>query len=87
MQRGRDLDVMEMVKVDEVMVTKPITVPLDLPVAKLADEFLRTGRHGFPVVNQDGSLYGVVSLEDYRRAMNGDGIQSSYPSKTLPRGI
>jgi CIC family chloride channel protein len=70
LQSGRDLDVMETVTVSEVMVTKPVTVPVDLPVTKLADEFLRTGRHGFPVINQDGSLFGVVSLEDYRRATN-----------------
>jgi CIC family chloride channel protein len=72
LQSGRDLDVMETVRVSEVMVTKPVTVSTDLPVEKLADEFLRTGRHGFPVVNQDGSLFGVVSLEDYRRATNGE---------------
>jgi CIC family chloride channel protein len=72
LQSGRDLDVMETVRVNEVMVTKPVTVSTDLPVTKLADEFLRTGRHGFPVVNQDGTLYGVVSLEDYRRTMNGE---------------
>lgn len=68
LQSGRDVDVMETVRVSEVMVSKPVTVPVDLPVARLADAFLQTGRHGFPVVNQDGSLYGVVSLEDYRRA-------------------
>jgi chloride channel protein, CIC family len=71
LQSGRDVDVMETVKVNEVMVIKPVTVPVDLPVSELAGEFLRTGRHGFPVINKDGSLFGVVSLEDYRRATNG----------------
>ena len=61
---------METVSVEEVMVTKPITVRIDMPVTKLGSEFLRTGRHGFPVVNHDGSLFGVVSLEDYRRALD-----------------
>lgn len=67
LRSGRDVDVMESVKVEEVMVSQPITVPVDLPVNLLAGEFLRTGRHGFPVLNSDESLYGVVSLEDYRR--------------------
>jgi CIC family chloride channel protein len=71
LQSGRDVDMMETVQISEVMVTKPVTVAVDLPVSELAGEFLRTGRHGFPVMNQDGSLYGVVSLEDYRRATNG----------------
>jgi CIC family chloride channel protein len=68
LRRGRDIDVMESVRVDEVMVCQPVAVPVNLPVSLLAGEFLRTGQHGFSVVNLDGSLFGVVSLEDYRRA-------------------
>ena len=70
LQRGSDLDVMETVRVEEVMVRQPVTVSLDLPVADLAAEFLRTGRHGFPVIDREGNLFGVVSLEDYRRVSN-----------------
>ncbi|MHB8630131.1 MAG: chloride channel protein [Aggregatilineales bacterium] len=70
LRRGRDVDVMETVRVDEVMVKQPVTVAADLPATLLAGEFLRTGRHGFPVLNDDGSLLGVVSLEDYRRAIS-----------------
>jgi CIC family chloride channel protein len=68
LRRGRDVDVMEAVRVDEVMVRQPITVSVDMPIAMLSGEFLRTGRHGFPVIGEDGNLFGVVSLEDYRRA-------------------
>jgi len=68
LESGRDIDAMESVQVDEVMVKDPATVPTSMPIAQLASEFPRTGRHGFPVLNDDGSLYGVVSLEDYRRA-------------------
>jgi CIC family chloride channel protein len=68
LRRGRDIDVMESVRVEEVMVCQPIAVPVDLPISLLAGEFLRTGQHGFSVINEDESLFGVVSLEDYRRA-------------------
>jgi len=68
LRRGRDVDVMEAVRADEVMRSEPAKVPVDLPIRLLADEFARTGRHGFPVVNEDGSLFGMVSLEDLRRA-------------------
>ncbi|MFH1523621.1 MAG: chloride channel protein [Chloroflexota bacterium] len=71
LHQGRDLDVMETVRVEEVMMRKPVTVPVDLPITLLADEFLRTGRHGFPVLDADGNLFGMVSLEDYRRATHG----------------
>lgn len=72
LRRGRDVDVMETVRVDEVMVQQPVTVSANLPAALLAGEFLRTGRHGFPVLDDDGNLLGVVSLDDYRRAMSNE---------------
>jgi CIC family chloride channel protein len=68
---GRAVDVMESVRVEEVMVKKPISVTLDTPVTVLAQRFIDTGRHGFPVLDSGGKLAGVVSLEDYRRAMAG----------------
>jgi CIC family chloride channel protein len=68
LERGRDIDVMESVRVNEVMVSEPVSIRSDMPVSQLAGEFIRTGRHGFPVLYPDGSLMGVVSLEDYRRA-------------------
>jgi len=68
LKRGRDVDVMEAVKVEEVMTRPPETVPVNLPVSVLANEFLRSGRHGFPVIDENGLLFGIVSLVDYRRA-------------------
>jgi CIC family chloride channel protein len=67
LRRGRDVDVMEAVQVEEVMMRPPVTVPASLPASLLANEFLRTGRHGFPVIDEKGELIGIVSLEDYRR--------------------
>ncbi len=68
LKHGQDVDVMEAVLVKEVMMQPPASIPANLPASLLANEFLRTGRHGFPVMNDDGKLLGVVSLEDYRRA-------------------
>lgn len=77
LQRGRDVDVLQTVRVAEVMVRQPITVSADLPVTQLVEQFVRTGRHGFPVLDTQGKLYGMVSLEDYRRA------SSANPDKPL----
>ncbi len=63
------------------MVRKPDTVPASPPVDLLADEFIRTGRHGFPVLNPDASLHGIVSLEDYRRAAEGE--EGPHPGLTV----
>jgi CIC family chloride channel protein len=71
LKQGRVLDIMDTVRVEEVMVVQPVSVPVNMPVVLLSGEFLKTGRHGFPVMDKDGTLYGMVSLEDYRRATNG----------------
>jgi len=75
-QRGRDVDVMESVLIREVMVMEPVIVSDNLPVTILAGKFIETGRHGFPVLDQQGKLFGVVSLEDYRNAVS-DGQEVS----------
>jgi len=75
-QRGRDVDVMESVLVDEVMVREPISVSTDLPITILAERFIETGRHGFPVLDKQGKLFGVVSLEDYRNSVS-DGLEKT----------
>ncbi len=72
LERGRDVDVMESVQVGDVMLPETFALPLDFPVAALAEQFLQTGRHGFAVTNPDGSLCGIVSLEDYRRVLTGE---------------
>ncbi len=72
LERGRDVDVMESVQVGDVMLHETFALPLDFPVAELAERFLQTGRHGFAVVAPDGSLYGIVSVEDYRHALAGE---------------
>jgi CIC family chloride channel protein len=63
---------MESVLVNEVMVKEPIIVSDDLPITILAEKFIETGRHGFPVLDKHGQLFGVVSLEDYRNAVEGN---------------
>ena len=45
---------------------------MDFPVADLGERFLQTGIHGFAVVTEDGSLFGIVSVSDYRRALAGE---------------
>ena len=84
LQRGRDVDVLQTVRVAEVMVRQPVTVSVDLPVAHLVEQFVRTGRHGFPVLDAHGKLYGMVSLEDYRRATSAD--RPNKPLETLTVG-
>ena len=70
-KRGRDVDLMEGVLVVDVMKTNTTTINKNVSAAALADLFLQTNQHAFPVLDDDGKLYGIVSLSDYRRACQG----------------
>jgi CIC family chloride channel protein len=71
-KRGRDVDLMESVLVRDVMQTNHVSVNLQVPVASLAELFLQTNQHAFAVLDDQGKLYGIVSLNDYRRVSQGD---------------
>ncbi len=69
LQQGKDVDVMESVRVSEVMQKELTKLAIDTPIDMLAEKFIETGRHGFAVMDDGDSLYGIVSLEDYRKAV------------------
>lgn len=66
---GRDLNVLEMVTVEEAMSRDYDAVRPETPLAEL-EQLLETSRHhGFPVVDAQGHLRGIVTLSDYRQAI------------------
>jgi CIC family chloride channel protein len=69
LQEGKDIDVMQAVSVREAMTTQMDTIPLEMPLDQLALEFEQTHHHGFPVVDADGKLAGVVTIQDFERAL------------------
>ena len=72
LKRGKDIDLMESVLVQDVMTHQPTTVSQGVSVAVLADLFLQTNQHAFAVLDDDGKLFGIVSLTDYRRVSQGN---------------
>jgi len=66
---GRDVDVMEGVLVEEAMTREMDTVRTDMTLRELEAEFDRTLHHGFPVLDEAGRFYGVVTVKDLRRAL------------------
>lgn len=67
-RHGRDIDVMENVTVEQAMQRSPATVQEDMPVSELGEAFAAAHVHGFPVLNKQGELVGIVALSDYERA-------------------
>jgi CIC family chloride channel protein len=67
LRRGRDVDVLEGVRVGDAL-SQTLTVRPDTSVQELRELFLRTNRHAFPVVADEDRLVGIVSLTDVRNA-------------------
>ncbi|EKD37882.1 MAG: hypothetical protein ACD_75C00958G0005, partial [uncultured bacterium] len=68
--QGRDLDIMQAVKVSEVMRSKPVTIHKDASLAELMGLFQETNLLGFPVLADDNKLWGIVTLQDVHRAQS-----------------
>lgn len=62
-----DIDIMQIVRVSEVMTSQPDVLDAAMTVREARAEFDRTRHHGFPVVS-DGRLVGVCTLTDMARA-------------------
>ncbi len=68
--QGRDMDIMQGVLVSEVMNTEPVTINKDQPITDLYRQFQETHYLGFPVLDEQGNLWGIVTLQDMERAFS-----------------
>ncbi len=105
LRRGVDVeqeemsDVMRTITVKEAMTRDFPTVPTTMRVDELLRVFQKTGRHGFPVVDKEGYLAGIVTQTDVEHHLGtstgkkqqivGDIATKSpfvaYPEQTLDR--
>lgn len=74
---GRDLDIMQGVKVSEVMRSKPITINKDASISELMGLFQETNLLGFPVLDGNNKLWGIVTLQDVHRAESAKDFRST----------
>ena len=68
--QGRDLDIMQSVQVGEVMKKDPVTIGTDELLADLYRKFQETTLLGFPVVNGENLLVGIVTLQDLENILS-----------------
>jgi CIC family chloride channel protein len=87
LERGRDIDVMQGVLVSEAMTRQVDTVFTDMELIDLDRVFHETHHHGFPVLDQEGELYGIVTLQDLDRAREGSGWQSRRVADIATRSV
>ena len=65
-ERGRDLEVLERITVDEVMNESSPFLRENMTVKEAIDYMIRQRVHGVPVLTQQGELYGIVTMHDIR---------------------
>lgn len=68
------------VPVSEVMTKKVLTLPRDFPVGSLGKHFNKTKRTGFPVLDKEERLIGIVTFEELQAAYSAD----TPPAPELP---
>ena len=73
---GRDMDIMQGVKVSEVMRSKPVTVQKDASFSEVMGLFQETNILGFPVLTADDKLCGIITLQDMHRAQSEENFNS-----------
>ncbi|WP_028585524.1 chloride channel protein [Desulfogranum mediterraneum] len=77
--QGRDLDIMQAVAVREVMTDDPVVIAKDAPLAELYQMFQETNYLGFPVVDEQGLLWGIVTLQDLEKVL----VEDDLPLRSL----
>ena len=77
LKRGRDVDILQGVTVGEVMTHAVETISMDTTLAELADIFLSSHHHGLMVLDEEGKLWGIVTLTDLERALAENRSQST----------
>ncbi|MBN1563966.1 MAG: chloride channel protein, partial [Anaerolineae bacterium] len=78
-RRTRDVDLLESVLIKDILSESFDSVPPTMPLPDLVKEFERTHHHGFPVVDTNGRLYGVVGLDDLERVL----FSEDFKKKTV----
>lgn len=74
---GRDVNILELVTVGEAMTPNFTTVNHSMTLAQLVVMFGRTQHHGFPVLDDDNKLFGMVTITDLQQA-----TEMGMPSRT-----
>ncbi len=67
--RGRVEDILESVKVDEVMTQDYATIDFQSPITELAELFVTSHHHGLMVMDENNNFWGIVTLADLERVM------------------
>jgi CIC family chloride channel protein len=69
-----EMDPLMFVTIGEVMTSNYPTVPTEMPIVELSQKLEKSGHHGFPVIDEEGHFYGMVTVSDVE-----EGLQKENP--------
>lgn len=81
LQAGRDVDVLSSVRVEDVMTAEVTTVDYDLSIVGFSEVLDQRRFRGFPVLDDRGELWGIVTSSDLERAVQDDLPRSAQVSQ------
>lgn len=87
LERDRDVDIMKGLKVSEVMTQNPDVVRAEMGLKELADTFVRTRHHGFPVLDKENRLLGVVTVQDLERVAGQESTENLTVADITARDV
>jgi CIC family chloride channel protein len=69
LSHGTDESVLERLRVADALDSAPATLPADLSLTEALQQIARTPRSDYPVIDGDGRLIAMLTLEDWQRAL------------------
>lgn len=71
-EQDLEINILRTRYVREVMTRQVETIPQEMPIREVRDRILETGHQGFPVVDRQGQLVGIITGRDVMEAIKRD---------------
>ncbi|GJL78010.1 MAG: chloride channel protein [Nitrospinaceae bacterium] len=74
-KHGREVSILDGIKVKEVMNTEVTTIPEEMPFRKILETISYSKNFYFPVVNREGDMTSILSFNDVREVFFEEGLE------------
>ncbi|NIQ95066.1 MAG: CBS domain-containing protein, partial [Desulfuromonadales bacterium] len=65
LEAGKERNIMKSIRVGDVMIKKPETIPEHMTLGQFADFIASTRHTNFPLVNSKQEMTGIISVQDF----------------------
>ena len=87
LQHGRDVDVLQRVRVEDVMTRLLVNMRPGDSMEEATRVFLRTNRVALTVLDEEDRLVGIISLSDLRHATEAEGTEGKTVGEVMTRSL